>query len=56
MILTVHDEIVTRVPRDVAEDAAHAVKTAMEGIGAVVKLPVPLVADVKVVKRWSEAK
>lgn len=56
MLLTVHDEIVTRVPRDVAEEAAQAVKTAMESIGGVVGLPVPLVADVKVVKRWSEAK
>lgn len=56
MLLTVHDEIVTRVPKDIAEEAAHCVKTAMESIGRDVKLPVPLVADVKVVKRWSEAK
>lgn len=56
MLLTVHDEIVTRVPRDIAEEAAHCVKTAMEGIGRDVKLPVPLVADVKIVRRWSEAK
>jgi DNA polymerase I-like protein with 3'-5' exonuclease and polymerase domains len=56
MILTVHDEIVTRVPRDIADEAAQAVKTAMEAVGTTVGLPVPLVADVKIVKRWSEAK
>ena len=56
MILTVHDEIVTLVPRDSAERAADAVKEAMEGVGAEVKLPVPLVADVKVVTKWADAK
>lgn len=53
MLLTVHDEFVCMVPKDIAEEAAEAVRQAMEGIDL---LPVPLVADVKVVKHWSEAK
>jgi len=53
MILTVHDEIVTLAPDHVAEETAEAIRTAMEGIDV---LSVPLVADVKIVQRWGEAK
>ena len=53
MLLTVHDEWVIRAPGDVAEAAAEIVRQAMEGINL---LPVPLVADVKIVKHWSAAK
>jgi DNA polymerase-1 len=53
LILTVHDELVTVTPADVAEQTAEAIRQAMEGIKA---LNIPLLADVKVVNRWGEAK
>jgi DNA polymerase I-like protein with 3'-5' exonuclease and polymerase domains len=53
LILTVHDELVTVTPADVAEQTAEAIRQAMEGIKA---LSIPLLADVKVVNRWGEAK
>ena len=55
VVLTVHDELVTVAREDLAEEAAEAVRESMEGI----KLPeiiVPLIADVKIVQRWGEAK
>jgi DNA polymerase-1 len=53
MILTVHDEIVTLTPDHLAEETAEAIREAMEGIDV---LKVPLIADVKTVQRWGEAK
>jgi DNA polymerase I-like protein with 3'-5' exonuclease and polymerase domains len=53
MILTVHDEIVTIAPKNLAEETAEAIRSAMEGINV---LKVPLVADVKIVNNWGEAK
>ena len=55
VILTVHDELVTVCREDLAEDVAKAIKDSMEGI----KLPhitVPLIAEVKIVDKWGEAK
>jgi DNA polymerase-1 len=53
LILTVHDELVTVTPDHLAEDTAEAIRQAMEGIKA---LSIPMIADVKVVRRWGEAK
>ena len=53
LILTIHDELVVLTPDKVVDEAAAAVKEAMEGIDV---LRVPVVADLKVVKRWGEAK
>jgi DNA polymerase I-like protein with 3'-5' exonuclease and polymerase domains len=53
LILTVHDELVTVTPTNIAEETADAIRQAMEGINA---LSVPLLADVKIVQRWGEAK
>jgi DNA polymerase I-like protein with 3'-5' exonuclease and polymerase domains len=55
VVLTVHDELVTIAPDELAEEAAEAIKLSMEGI----KLPVlnvPLIAEPKVVDKWGEAK
>jgi len=55
VVLTVHDELVTVARADLAEEAAEAIRVSMEGI----KLPeitVPLIADIKIVDRWGEAK
>jgi DNA polymerase I-like protein with 3'-5' exonuclease and polymerase domains len=55
VILTVHDELVTVARADLAEETAEAIRESMEGI----KLPeiiVPLIADVKIVDKWGEAK
>lgn len=51
--LTVHDELVTLTPDDKVEETVNAIREAMEGISL---LSVPLVADIKVVQRWGEAK
>lgn len=53
LLLTVHDELVTLTPNDKVEDTVSAIQDAMEGIKL---LDVPLVADIKVVERWGEAK
>jgi DNA polymerase I-like protein with 3'-5' exonuclease and polymerase domains len=53
MLLTVHDEIVILTPDRLADETAEALREAMEGINV---LKVPLIADVKVVQRWGEAK
>jgi DNA polymerase-1 len=53
LILTVHDELVTVTPNEVAEQTAEAIREAMEGIQV---LNVPLIADVKTVTRWGDAK
>ena len=55
VVLTVHDELVTVAREDLADEAAEAIRESMEGV----KLPemlVPLIADVKIVDRWGEAK
>ena len=53
LILTIHDEIVTVTPDSIAEETAEAIRAAMEGIDL---LDVPLIADVKIVQKWGEAK
>lgn len=53
MILTVHDEIVTVTPDHLAEETAEAIREAMEGVKA---LRIPMLADVKIVQKWGEAK
>jgi DNA polymerase I-like protein with 3'-5' exonuclease and polymerase domains len=53
LILTVHDELVTVTPTEMAEETVEQIRLAMEGIQA---LKVPLLADITTVKRWGEAK
>lgn len=53
LLLTVHDELVTLTPEDKVEETVAAIREAMEGIDL---LRVPLVADIKIVDRWGEAK
>ena len=53
LILTIHDELVTVTPNEVVNETVEAIRGAMEGINA---LSVPLLADVKVVNKWGEAK
>jgi DNA polymerase I-like protein with 3'-5' exonuclease and polymerase domains len=53
LILTVHDELVTLTPEEKTEETIAAIREAMEGINS---LKVPLVADIKLVDRWGEAK
>lgn len=53
LLLTVHDELVTIAADNIVEEAKEAIRSAMEDISL---LKVPLTADVKVVKRWGEAK
>jgi DNA polymerase I-like protein with 3'-5' exonuclease and polymerase domains len=53
LILTVHDELVTLTPEDLVDQTREAIREAMEGIKL---LPVPLVADIKVVQKWGQAK
>jgi len=55
VILTVHDELVTITPEDKAEQVAEAIRQSMEGIH-LSQIRVPLIADVKIVDKWGEAK
>ena len=55
VILTVHDELVTLAPEEMAEEVAEAIRISMEGI-KVKELNIPLIADVKIVDKWGEAK
>ncbi|CAB4128526.1 PolA DNA polymerase I - 3'-5' exonuclease and polymerase domains [uncultured Caudovirales phage] len=55
VILTVHDELVTITPIDRAEETAEAIRQSMEGI-TLKAMRVPLIADVKIVDKWGEAK
>lgn len=55
VILTVHDELVTITPEDRAEETAEAIRQSMEGI-KLREIKVPLIADVKIVDKWGEAK
>lgn len=53
LLLTVHDELVTLAPDHLVEETTEAIREAMEGINLI---SVPLVADIKVVQKWGEAK
>jgi len=53
LILTVHDELVTLTPDHLVDESHNAIQKAMEGITL---LSVPLLADIKVVQKWGEAK
>lgn len=55
MLLTVHDELLVLAPDEQVEETASALRVAMEEVG-LPQVTVPLVADVKVVDRWGEAK
>jgi DNA polymerase I-like protein with 3'-5' exonuclease and polymerase domains len=55
VILTVHDELVTITPEDKADQVAEAIRESMEGI-RLPQITVPLIADVKIVNKWGEAK
>ena len=55
VVLTVHDELVTITPVDRAEETAEAIRKSMEGI-KLKDITVPLIADVKIVDKWGEAK
>jgi DNA polymerase I-like protein with 3'-5' exonuclease and polymerase domains len=55
VLLTVHDELVTSTPASRAEETAEAIRLSMEGIH-LPEMTVPLIADVKIVDRWGEAK
>ena len=55
VVLTVHDELVTVAREDLAEETAEAIRVSMEGIH-LPEMTVPLIADVKIVDKWGEAK
>lgn len=55
VLLTVHDELVTVCPEDRADEVAEAIRVSMEGI-KLKEITVPLIADVKIVDKWGEAK
>ena len=55
LILTVHDELVTISPENKANEVAEAIRASMEGI-KLSNITVPLIADVKIVDKWGEAK
>lgn len=53
MVLQVHDELVLEVPESEVEAVGHLVRSAMENV---VRLDVPLVAEVKTGRNWRECK
>lgn len=53
LILTVHDELVVETPEYLAKDIAKIVQETMENI---VKICIPLRAEVSIGKNWAEAK
>jgi DNA polymerase-1 len=55
MLLTVHDEILILSPEEHISDTVSALSAAMQDV-VLPQITVPLVADVKVVSRWGEAK
>lgn len=55
VVLTVHDELVTVAREDLAEETAEAIRESMEGI-KLTEINIPLIADVKIVDKWGEAK
>ena len=60
ILMTVHDELVVEVPKRYAEEGFQIVKSTMEDVKnphtGKPFLSVPIVADAKIVQRWSEAK
>lgn len=60
ILMTVHDEVVVEVPEEHADEGLRLVKTAMEDVIDPFTgdpfLSVPIVADAKIVFRWSDAK
>lgn len=56
LILTVHDELVTRCREEDAERCANIVREAMLGDGVQKLVDVPLSIDLKIVDKWAEAK
>jgi DNA polymerase I-like protein with 3'-5' exonuclease and polymerase domains len=55
VLLTVHDELVTITPDHLAEETAEAIRQSMEGVN-LPDMAVPLIADIKIVQKWGEAK
>jgi DNA polymerase I-like protein with 3'-5' exonuclease and polymerase domains len=55
VVLTIHDELVTVAREDLVEETAEAIRVSMEGIH-LPEITVPLIADVKIVNKWGEAK
>jgi DNA polymerase-1 len=53
MVLQIHDELDFEVPNDEIDRLSRLVKETMEGV---VKLKVPLVAEISYGKNWAEAK
>lgn len=53
LILTVHDELVTLTPDHLVDKTREAIRKAMEEVKLI---DLPLVADIKAVQRWGEAK
>lgn len=53
LILTVHDELVTVTPEDLADETEAAIREAMEGVQV---LKVPLISEIKIVDRWGDGK
>jgi DNA polymerase-1 len=53
LILTVHDELVTLTPDNLVDKTREAIRKAMEEVKLI---DLPLVADIKAVQRWGEAK
>lgn len=54
LFATVHDEVLVLAPEDRAEEISARVRESMEGVKLLSK--VALVADVKIVRNWAEAK
>ena len=55
VILNVHDELVIVCTDALALEVAEAVRESMEGI-SIPEIDLPLIADVKIVQKWGEAK
>lgn len=60
ILMTVHDELIVEVPEEYQEEGLALVKFAMENVNNPYTgesfLNVPIVADAKIVKRWSDGK
>ena len=60
LLMMVHDELVAEVPEEYAEDGLDLIKSSMEDVVNPMTgeplLSVPVVADAKIVERWSDAK
>ena len=55
VILTIHDELVTVCTEELAQDVAEAIRESMEGV-EIPEISTPLIADVKIVDKWGQAK